>query len=145
MSAAHRRDFLIDCCAANGPKGAQRKPGFGRRRNESRFIFRAAVNRSASKKTKLSLLFLLSLPAAFVQGAAPILVTVDNFRRAETDTYLAKFEKQGGFGKFSHERELAAMTQVLLKRRFELARDVRVEQPDADFLVQRKRARVEIR
>ena len=34
-------------------------------------------------------------------------VTVDNFGRAETDTYFAKFVKDGGFGKFNHERELA--------------------------------------
>ncbi|MGE8065998.1 DUF1254 domain-containing protein [Pseudomonas sp. NPDC089569] len=34
-------------------------------------------------------------------------VTVDNFIRAESDTYFAKFAKEGGFGKFSHERQLA--------------------------------------
>ena len=36
-------------------------------------------------------------------------VTVDNFRRAETDTYFAKFVKDGGFGKFHHERALASI------------------------------------
>lgn len=34
-------------------------------------------------------------------------VTVDNFARAESDMYFAKFVKEGSFGKFSHERELA--------------------------------------
>lgn len=34
-------------------------------------------------------------------------VTVDNFARAESDNYFARFAKQGGFGKFQHERELA--------------------------------------
>jgi hypothetical protein len=34
-------------------------------------------------------------------------VTVDNFRRAESDTYFAKFVKQGAFGKLNHEREVA--------------------------------------
>jgi hypothetical protein len=34
-------------------------------------------------------------------------VTVDNFIRAESDNYFAKFAKEGGFGKFSHERKLA--------------------------------------
>ena len=34
-------------------------------------------------------------------------VTVDNFRRAESDTYFARFVKEAGFGKFKHERELA--------------------------------------
>jgi hypothetical protein len=36
-------------------------------------------------------------------------VTVDNFRRAESDTYFARFAKEGGFGKFKYERELAAI------------------------------------
>jgi hypothetical protein len=36
-------------------------------------------------------------------------VTVDNFIRAESDTYFAKFVGEGGFGKFKHERELAAI------------------------------------
>lgn len=34
-------------------------------------------------------------------------VTVDNFRRAESDTYFARFVKEGGFGTFKHERDLA--------------------------------------
>lgn len=37
----------------------------------------------------------------------PVRVNIDNFRRAETDTYFARFVKQGGFGKLNHERELA--------------------------------------
>lgn len=41
------------------------------------------------------------------QDAKPVRVTVDNFRRAESDTYFARFVKDGGFGKFKHERELA--------------------------------------
>jgi hypothetical protein len=36
-------------------------------------------------------------------------VTVDNFRRAESDNYFARFVKDGGFGKFAHERKLAAI------------------------------------
>jgi hypothetical protein len=52
---------------------------------------------------------LASLPIATAQKAAPSSVNVDNFRRAETDTYFAKFVKDGGFGKFHHERELAAI------------------------------------
>lgn len=36
-------------------------------------------------------------------------VTVDNFTRAETDTYFSKFVKDGGFGKFHHERQLASI------------------------------------
>jgi hypothetical protein len=37
----------------------------------------------------------------------PVRVTVDNFARAETDTYFAKFVKEGGFAKFHHTRGLA--------------------------------------
>lgn len=37
---------------------------------------------------------------------APLRVTVDNFKRAETDLYFAKFAKEGAFGKFFHNREL---------------------------------------
>ncbi len=40
---------------------------------------------------------------------APIRVTPDNFRRAETDLYFGKFVEDGGFGKFAHRRELAAI------------------------------------
>lgn len=39
----------------------------------------------------------------------PVRVTIDNFRRAETDTYFARFVAQGAFGKLNHERELAAI------------------------------------
>jgi hypothetical protein len=44
---------------------------------------------------------------AYAEGAEAIRVTVDNFRRAETDTYFTRFVKDGGFGKFQHERGLA--------------------------------------
>lgn len=37
----------------------------------------------------------------------PDAVTVDNFRRAETDTYFARFVQDGGFGQLKHERALA--------------------------------------
>ena len=35
-----------------------------------------------------------------------VLVTADNFCRAETDMYFAQFAKRGGFGKFNHARDL---------------------------------------
>jgi hypothetical protein len=39
-----------------------------------------------------------------------IRVTIDNFRRAESDNYFAKFVKDaGGIGRFHHEREVAAI------------------------------------
>lgn len=44
--------------------------------------------------------------AAFAQqSAGPVRVTVDNFIRAETDNYFAKFVKSDGLGKFGHVRE----------------------------------------
>jgi hypothetical protein len=52
---------------------------------------------------------LLLATATYAQEATPTRVTVDNFTRAETDTYMAKFAGQGGFGKFQHERELASI------------------------------------
>ena len=50
------------------------------------------------------------------QEAGPVRVTVDNFRRAETDTYFARFVKDGGFGKFKHERELAPIDRQTVIR-----------------------------
>ena len=39
----------------------------------------------------------------------PILVTPDNFVRAESDHYFSNFVKGGGFGKFHHNREPASI------------------------------------
>jgi hypothetical protein len=57
----------------------------------------------------LTLLLAGRAPAADPTAAStePVRVTVDNFVRAETDTYFARFVKKGGFGKLSHERALA--------------------------------------
>lgn len=57
----------------------------------------------------IAFLLLLSLSAVTAQDAPPIAVTLDTFIRAESDNYFAKFEKEGGFGKFHHERELASI------------------------------------
>lgn len=38
--------------------------------------------------------------------SAPTAVTVENFVRAETDTYFAAVAKQGGFGTFHHHRDV---------------------------------------
>jgi hypothetical protein len=47
------------------------------------------------------------LAAAFEDDGKAVRVTVDNFRRAESDVYFGRFVKEGGFGRFKHERELA--------------------------------------
>ena len=46
----------------------------------------------------------------------PVRVTVDNFRRAESDMYFTRFVKEGGFGKFKHERELATIDNQTVVR-----------------------------
>ncbi|MCY1293911.1 hypothetical protein D9M70_431850 [compost metagenome] len=43
---------------------------------------------------------------AQVDAGAPVLVTVDNFARAESDRYFGFTVQRGGFGKFAHFREL---------------------------------------
>ena len=53
------------------------------------------------------LLLAASLSTAHAQsGSNPKPVTADNFIRAESDMYFSMFEKQGGFGKFRHARDL---------------------------------------
>jgi len=51
--------------------------------------------------------------SAFVALSSAVLaaepVTVDNFVRAESDLYFSNIVKDGGFGKFSHRREPAAI------------------------------------
>ncbi|HEX5132857.1 MAG TPA: DUF1214 domain-containing protein [Candidatus Krumholzibacteria bacterium] len=56
------------------------------------------------------------LSAACADDGKPVRVTVDNFRRAESDTYFARFVKEGGFGKFKHEREVAAIDRQTVIR-----------------------------
>lgn len=48
-----------------------------------------------------------ALSAADGDTKDKVRVNVDNFGRAETDNYFAKFVKDGAFGKFQHSRELA--------------------------------------
>jgi len=43
-------------------------------------------------------------------------VTADNFTRAETDHYFAKFVKEGGFGKLQHERAMAPIDKQTVIR-----------------------------
>jgi hypothetical protein len=46
-----------------------------------------------------------------------VLVTADNFVRAESDLYFGNIVKRGGFGKFDHNRDLAAVddTQLVVR------------------------------
>jgi len=55
-------------------------------------------------------------PSPFRSGNA-ILVTADNFTRAETDTYFANIVKEtGGPGKFFHRRELEPIDKQIVIR-----------------------------
>ncbi len=56
------------------------------------------------------------LSVASADDGKPVRVTVDNFRRAESDTYFARFAKEGGFGKLHHERELAEIDRQTVIR-----------------------------
>ncbi len=55
----------------------------------------------------VAVLALTWLTTTQAEDPKPVRVTVDNFIRAETDNYFARFSKDGGFGKISHERALA--------------------------------------
>ncbi|MDN3922171.1 DUF1254 domain-containing protein [Roseateles violae] len=64
--------------------------------------------------------FLLALAltagAALAQGGMPIVVTPDNFSRAETDREFGVTVKSGGFGKFHHIRELLPIEKQTVVR-----------------------------
>ena len=49
-------------------------------------------------------------------SAAPVAVTVDNFIRAESDTYFANIAKRGSLGKLSHRREPVSIDQQAVIR-----------------------------
>ena len=59
---------------------------------------------------------LVSLGVVDAEDVAPMRVTVDTFCRAETDAYFTKFAKEGAFGKFKHERDLAPIDKQTVIR-----------------------------
>jgi hypothetical protein len=81
---------------------------------------------------------LLSVP---VSSSASEMVTVDNFVRAETDMTLARYAKQGAFGKFLHIRQPTPIDKqdVIRMNRdtlysagvFDLAEPVTIVKPDS--------------
>jgi hypothetical protein len=52
-----------------------------------------------------------SVALAQLRLGAGVLVTVENYNRAQSDVYFAGLVKNGGFGKFQHGRELARPAQ----------------------------------
>ena len=61
-------------------------------------------------------LLAMTSSVGLAQTGTPIPVTADNFIRAETDGVFAGIEKQGGFGKFKHYRELSSIDDHIVKR-----------------------------
>ncbi len=68
-------------------------------------------NSSTNLRLAAVLLMVSSALAHAESGATsgPILVSVDNFARAESDFYFGSMVKDGGFGKLLHRREPAAI------------------------------------
>jgi hypothetical protein len=64
-----------------------------------------------------ALALVLALPGRLpAQGAAPQVVTVASFPRAETDAAFAQAEQQGAFGKFHHFREMTPLDRQFVVR-----------------------------
>ncbi|MBS0321288.1 MAG: DUF1254 domain-containing protein [Proteobacteria bacterium] len=57
----------------------------------------------------LAACLLAYVPADAQPAPATIPVTVDNFVRAESDTYFASIARDNGFGRFNHTRELSPL------------------------------------
>jgi hypothetical protein len=55
-------------------------------------------------------------PAPPSSAGTPVAVTVDNFARAESDTYAGAMVKEGGLGKFDHRREPASIDKQTVIR-----------------------------
>lgn len=58
----------------------------------------------------------LGLAAASAAPTAPVQVTPANFPRAETDQYIANIVARGGFGRFSHHRDLVPQEKQTVVR-----------------------------
>jgi hypothetical protein len=58
----------------------------------------------------------LAGPARAQPAGEPVPVTADNFVRAETDLYFGNAVKDGGFGKFHHNRELTPIDKQMVIR-----------------------------
>lgn len=67
------------------------------------------------KRNPVALAALVLATTAFADSPQP--VTLDNFVRAESDTYLTAFVKEaGGLGRFSHRREVASIDNQTVVR-----------------------------
>src|SRR5262249_32207458 len=65
------------------------------------------IGRKWSKTMKVTslVIFVLMAATSALAESPSVPVTVDNFARAESDLYMGNAVKDGGFGKFHHNRE----------------------------------------
>jgi len=61
--------------------------------------------RTYGLRISTALLLMAASPVVLAQAPATP-VTIDNFARAESDMYMSRTAKEGGFGKFTHNRSL---------------------------------------
>jgi hypothetical protein len=54
-------------------------------------------------------------PAPQAPASSAVPVTVDNFRRAESDLVMGSIVKDGGFGKYVHHRELYPLEAPIVR------------------------------
>ncbi len=75
---------------------------------------------SLVKRRIAAIIFAGSAVTAFSQSDAPasptVPVSVDNFTRAESDLMFGAIDKQNGFGKFEHRRDLAPVDKQIVVR-----------------------------
>ena len=91
--------------------------------DEQILTWRTAIKGTTIRSVVNTLFATLALCASGAAQAAsddkPILVTPDNFVRAESDLYFSGVVKDGGFGKFMHRREptpIAKQTVIRMNR-----------------------------
>jgi hypothetical protein len=66
------------------------------------------------------LVWCASVTAVSAGNQTPVKVTVDNYVRAETDVTMARYVKQGAFGKFLHFRHITDVdNQVVIRINFD--------------------------
>src|SRR5580704_7540549 len=91
--------------------------------DEQVLTWRTAIQGTTSRGVVNTLFATLALCASGAAQATsddkPILVTPDNFVRAESDLYFSGVVKDGGFGRFMHRREptpIAKQTVIRMNR-----------------------------
>jgi hypothetical protein len=67
-------------------------------------------------KSAVLALALLAFATTFVWAGEPIPVNISNFNRVETDLDFGRTVKAGGFGKLSHNREMAPIDDQIVVR-----------------------------